>query len=64
MDIRLSDIGHIIQLSIAPVFLLTGVGTNLLVPTNRFARIIDRSRYLEQKLEMQDISADTEKKKH
>jgi energy-converting hydrogenase Eha subunit C len=62
MDIRLSDIGHIIQLSIAPVFLLTGVGTNLLVLTNRLARIIDRSRYLEEKLEMLDISADAEKK--
>lgn len=62
MDIRLSDIGHIIQLSIAPVFLLTGVGTNLLVLTNRLARIIDRSRSLEEKLDMHDISADAEKK--
>lgn len=62
MDIRLSDIGHIIQLSIAPVFLLTGVGTNLLVLTNRLTRIIDRSRYLEEKLAETDISADTEKR--
>ena len=30
--------------------------------TNRLARIIDRSRYLEEKLEMLDISADAEKK--
>jgi len=62
MDIRLSDIGHIIQLSIAPVFLLTGVGTNLLVLTNRLTRIIDRSRYLEEKLAVTDISADAEKR--
>lgn len=62
MDIRLSDIGHIIQLSIAPVFLLTGVGTNLLVLTNRLTRIIDRSRYLEEKLAETDISADVEKR--
>jgi energy-converting hydrogenase Eha subunit C len=62
MDIRLSDIGHIIQLSIAPVFLLTGVGTNLLVLTNRLTRIIDRSRYLEEKLAERDISADAEKR--
>ncbi len=62
MDIRLSDIGHIIQLSIAPVFLLTGVGTNLLVLTNRLPRIIDRSRYLEEKLAETDISADVEKR--
>jgi len=51
MEIRLGEIGHIIQLAIAPVFLLTGVGTNLLVLTNRLARIIDRSRVLEEKLE-------------
>jgi len=47
------EIGHIIQLAIAPVFLLTGVGTNMLVLTNRLARIIDRSRYLEEQLESQ-----------
>jgi len=47
------EIGHIIQLAIAPVFLLTGVGTNMLVLTNRLARIIDRSRDLESQLESQ-----------
>lgn len=36
-----------IQLSVAPVFLLTGVGTMLGVLTNRLARIIDRARQLE-----------------
>lgn len=51
MAIALGEVGHIIQLAIAPVFLLTGVGTNLLVLTNRLARIIDRSRVLEDKLE-------------
>lgn len=50
MEIQLGDIGHIIQLAIAPVFLLTGVGTNLAVLTNRLARIIDRSRVLEGRL--------------
>jgi hypothetical protein len=51
MNIHLGDIGHIIQLAIAPVFLLSGVGTNLIVLTNRLARIIDRSRILEERLE-------------
>ncbi|HJV80195.1 DUF2721 domain-containing protein [Noviherbaspirillum sp.] len=50
MDIQLGDISHIIQLAIAPVFLLTGVGTNLTVLTNRLARIIDRSRILEDRI--------------
>ena len=51
MNIQPGEIGHIIQLAIAPVFLLTGVGTNMLVLTNRLARIIDRSRTLEDRLE-------------
>ena len=50
MNIHLGDINHIIQLAIAPVFLLTGVGTKLAVLTNRLARIIDRSRVLEDRL--------------
>jgi hypothetical protein len=50
MNIQLSDIGHIIQLAIAPVFLLTGVATKLSVLTNRLARIIDRTRVLEERL--------------
>lgn len=50
MDIQLGNIGNTIQLAIAPVFLLTGVGTNLAVLTNRLARIIDRSRVLEERI--------------
>jgi hypothetical protein len=50
MEIQLGDVSHIIQLAIAPVFLLTGVGTNLMVLTNRLARIIDRSRVVEERL--------------
>lgn len=57
MNIQPGEIGHIIQLSIAPVFLLTGVGTNMLVLTNRLARIIDRTRALEEKLEMRSAEA-------
>ena len=52
MNLQVGDIGHIIQLAIAPVFLLTGVCTNLIVLTNRLARIIDRSRELEDKLDV------------
>ncbi|HWI41192.1 MAG TPA: DUF2721 domain-containing protein [Verrucomicrobiae bacterium] len=48
---NVGDIAHIIQLSVAPVFLLTGVGTILNVMTNRLGRIIDRARRLEERLE-------------
>jgi len=53
INLHLGNIGQIIQLAIAPVFLLTGVGTNLTVLTNRLARIIDRSRALEEIVSMQ-----------
>ena len=48
---QIDEIAHLIQLSIAPVFLLTGVGTLLNVLSGRLARIIDRARALEQRLD-------------
>lgn len=42
-----SDIAHVIQLAIAPVFLLTGVGSLLGVMTSRLGRVIDRGRHIE-----------------
>ncbi|MGO4478753.1 DUF2721 domain-containing protein [Massilia sp. 2TAF26] len=50
MNIQTQDIGHVIQLAIAPVFLLTGVATKLTVLMNRLARIIDRARVLKEEL--------------
>jgi len=50
MNIQTNDIGHVIQLAIAPVFLLTGVATKLTVLMNRLARIIDRTRDLQIEL--------------
>lgn len=47
----IGTVAHVIQLSVAPVFLLTAIGTMLSVMTNRLARIIDRARYYEAKLE-------------
>ena len=40
-------IAHAIQLAIAPVFLLTGIGGLLGVMANRLARVIDRARKVE-----------------
>jgi len=42
----LSDISHVIQLAIAPVFLLTAIGTVLNVLAGRLARAVDRRRVL------------------
>jgi hypothetical protein len=42
----LNEIAHLIQLAIAPVFLLTAVATILSVLTGRLARAVDRRRSL------------------
>jgi hypothetical protein len=48
MSINATDnIAQIIQLSVAPVFLLAAVGTFLVVLTSRLARVVDRSRSLD-----------------
>jgi Protein of unknown function (DUF2721) len=44
-------VAHAIQLAVAPVFLLSGIGAILVVLTNRLGRIIDRARVLEERLE-------------
>jgi hypothetical protein len=51
--IEFSDVAvaHAIALAIAPVFLLTGIGSILAVMTNRLGRVIDRARVLEARLE-------------
>ena len=46
----LGDIAHVIQLAIAPVFLLTAVCTLLNVLTNRLGRVVDRRRLLVARL--------------
>jgi hypothetical protein len=43
-------IAHVIQLSVAPVFLVAGVSGLLSVLTNRLGRIIDRARLIEEQL--------------
>lgn len=45
------DIAHLVQSSVAPVFLLSGVAATLSVLTNRLGRIVDRARTLEQRFE-------------
>src|SRR5438128_12408288 len=49
-DTGLSAVAHAIQLAVAPVFLLSGVGALLAVLTSRLARVIDRSRALDTQL--------------
>lgn len=55
-DTSVSTIAHIIQLAIAPVFLLAGIGSILNVMAGRLSRVVDRARRLE--LMVPDASAE------
>jgi hypothetical protein len=46
LNLALGDVSHVIQLAIAPVFLLTAVGTLINVLVNRLGRSVDRRRVL------------------
>jgi hypothetical protein len=49
-ETHIAAISHAIQLAIAPVFLLTAVGTIINALINRLARAVDRRRDVEQLL--------------
>ncbi|HUL02785.1 MAG TPA: DUF2721 domain-containing protein [Gemmatimonadales bacterium] len=49
-DTAVAAVAHTIQLAVAPVFLLSGVGGMLAVLTSRLARVVDRSRGLQTQL--------------
>jgi hypothetical protein len=46
---HVTDIARVIQLAVAPVFLLTAIGTILSALNNRLGRIVDRRRVLEDR---------------
>ena len=45
--IDINNVAHVIQLAVAPVFLLTGIGALLSVLVTRLGRVVDRFRSLE-----------------
>ena len=47
---QLAYTAHVIQLAVAPVFLLSGIGGILGVFVTRLGRIVDRSRVIEDRL--------------
>lgn len=50
MESQLTDISHVIQLAVAPVFLLTGIGTLLNAMNTRLGRIVDRRRVMQDRM--------------
>ena len=59
---HVADITRIIQLAVAPVFLLTAIGTILSALNNRLGRIVDRRRVVQERLRQGD-SGDAERLK-
>jgi hypothetical protein len=49
-ETAVSTVAQVIQLAVAPVFLLAGVGAFLNVCASRLARIVDRARGIEPRL--------------
>lgn len=49
-ELAVSGIAHVIQLAVAPVFLIAGISGMLGVLSNRLARIVERARKLEDRL--------------
>jgi len=55
-DDQLADIARTIQLAVAPVFLLTALGTIISVLTTRLSRVVDRTRVLAARVEAPDTA--------
>ena len=59
---NISNVSHVIQLAVAPVFLLTGIGAILSVLISRLGRIVDRGRVLREQRKVVDEANKSERK--
>jgi hypothetical protein len=50
MEFGISDIAQVIQIVVAPIFMLTGISGFLNVMSGRLGRIVDRARIMEKRL--------------
>lgn len=50
VESHLTDIGKVIQLAVAPVFLLTAIATLINAMNTRLGRIVDRRRVVQERL--------------
>ncbi len=49
-EIQPGDIAHLIQVALTPIFLISAIGVTLNVLTSRLARIVERAREAEERL--------------
>ncbi len=57
MDSHLTDISRVIQLAVAPVFLLTAIATMINALNTRLGRIVDRRRVVRERLDAADAQS-------
>ena len=50
MDAQITDVSRVIQLAVAPVFMLTGIATLINAMNTRLGRVVDRSRIVRERL--------------
>jgi hypothetical protein len=55
--VQATDVAHLIQVALTPIFLISAIGVTLNVLTSRLARIVDRARAMEKELLRPDHEA-------
>jgi CBS domain containing-hemolysin-like protein len=55
--VQATDVAHLIQVALTPIFLISAIGVTLNVLINRLARIVDRARTMENELCRPDYQA-------
>jgi CBS domain containing-hemolysin-like protein len=55
--VQATDVAHLIQVALTPIFLISAIGVTLNVLTNRLSRIVDRARAMENELCRPDYQA-------
>ena len=63
MESHITDITRVIQLAVAPVFLLTAIGTLIAVLNVRLGRNVDRRRLMEEELRESAESKQTDEQR-
>ena len=56
--VQATDVAHLIQVALTPIFLISAIGVTLNVLTSRLSRIVDRARVMESQASHPDYKAE------
>jgi hypothetical protein len=56
--VQATDVAHLIQVALTPIFLISAIGVTLNVLTSRLSRIVDRARIMEHELRHPEYTPD------